>query len=78
MKLSHSHPKMNRIIGPMGQKWTGGSKELNNQKVRNLHPPPNIIRMIKSMRIMIICLWSQKIHIKFFPTTRGEDIADTA
>jgi hypothetical protein len=78
MKLGRPHPKMNRIIGTNGQKQTGGSRELNNQKVHNLHPPPNIIRMIKSRRIMIICLWSQKMPIKFSPTTCGEDISDTA
>jgi len=68
---------MNRIIGPKGLKQTGGSRELNNQNVHNLHSPPNIIRMIKPRRIMIICLWSQKMHIEFSPTTCGEDIADT-
>jgi hypothetical protein len=68
---------MNRI-GTKEQKQREGSRELNNQKVHNLHPPSNIIRMIKSRRIMIICLWSQKMHIKFSPTTCGKDISDTA
>jgi len=44
---------MNRIIGPKGLKQTGGSRELNNQNVHNLHSAPNIIRMIKSRRIMM-------------------------
>jgi hypothetical protein len=69
---------MNIIIGPKWKKQTGGSRELNNHNVHNWHFPPNIIRMIKSRRIMIICLWSQKMHIKFSPTTCSEDIADAA
>jgi hypothetical protein len=42
---------MKRIFGPKGDEVTGGWRKLYNEELHSLYFSPNIIRMIKSMRM---------------------------
>jgi hypothetical protein len=42
---------LRRIFGPKRDEVTGGWRKLHNEKLHNLYPSQNIIRMIKSRRI---------------------------
>jgi hypothetical protein len=42
---------LRRIFGPKRDEVTGGWRKLHNEKLHNLYSLPNIIRMIKSMRM---------------------------
>jgi hypothetical protein len=41
-----------RIFGPKKVELGGGCRKLHNEELHNLYPPPNMIRMVKSMRMM--------------------------
>jgi hypothetical protein len=43
---------LRRIFGPQRDKRTGGCRKLHNEELCNLYSSPNIIRMIKSRRII--------------------------
>jgi hypothetical protein len=40
-----------RILGPKRDEVTGGWKKLHNEELHNVYSSPNMIRMIKSMRL---------------------------
>jgi hypothetical protein len=40
-----------RIFGPKRDEVTGSLRKLHNEKLHNLYSSPNIIRIIKSMRM---------------------------
>jgi hypothetical protein len=40
-----------RIFGPKRDEMVGGWRKLNSEELLNLYSSPNIIRMIKSMRM---------------------------
>jgi hypothetical protein len=42
---------LRRILGPKRDEVTGGWGKLHNEKLRDLYPSPNIIRIIKSRRM---------------------------
>jgi hypothetical protein len=42
---------LRRIFGPKRDEMIGGWRKLHNEKLHNLYPSPNIIRMIKSSRM---------------------------
>jgi hypothetical protein len=43
---------LRRIFGPKRNEVTGEWRKLHNEELHNLYSSPNIIRQIKSMRIM--------------------------
>jgi hypothetical protein len=40
-----------RIVGPKKEEVTGGWRRLHNEKLHNLYPSPNIIRVMKLRRM---------------------------
>jgi hypothetical protein len=42
---------LRRTFGPKRDETVGGWRKLHNEKLQNLHSPPNIIRIIKSRRM---------------------------
>jgi hypothetical protein len=42
---------LRRIFGPKREEVAGGWRKLHNEKLCNLYASPNIIKMIKSMKI---------------------------
>jgi hypothetical protein len=42
---------LRRIFGPKRDEVIGGWRKLNNEELRDLYPPPSIIRIIKSRRM---------------------------
>jgi hypothetical protein len=48
---------LKRIFGPKRDEVTGGWRKLHNEKLRNLYSSPNIIRMMKSIRMR----WAEHI-----------------
>jgi hypothetical protein len=42
---------LRRIFGPKRDEVMGGWRKLHNEELHNLYSSPNIIRMIKSMRM---------------------------
>jgi hypothetical protein len=42
---------LRRIFGHKGGEVIGGSRKLHNEELHNLYPPPNIIKIIKPMRV---------------------------
>jgi hypothetical protein len=45
---------LRRIFGPKKDKVTAGWRNLHNEKLHNLYPLPNVIRMIKSRRMRCV------------------------
>jgi hypothetical protein len=43
---------LRRIFGPKRDEVTGGWRKLHNEELHNLYSSPNIIRMIKSRRMI--------------------------
>jgi hypothetical protein len=43
-----------RIFGSKREEVTGDWRRLHNEKLRNLYPSPNIIRMMKSKRMLLV------------------------
>jgi hypothetical protein len=41
-----------RIFGPKKEEVAGGWRRLHNEELQNLYTPPNIIRVIKSRRMI--------------------------
>jgi hypothetical protein len=42
---------LRRIVGPKKDEVTGSWRKLHNEELHNLYSSPNIIRVIKSMRM---------------------------
>jgi hypothetical protein len=43
---------LRRLVGPKRDEVTGGWRKLHNEELHNLYSSPNIIRMIKSRRMI--------------------------
>jgi hypothetical protein len=48
-----------RIFGPKRDGVTGSWRKLHNEELHNLYSSPNIIRIIKSRRIMWADMWHE-------------------
>jgi hypothetical protein len=44
---------LRRIFGPKRDEVTGDWRKLHNEELHNLHSPSNIIRMMKSRRMIL-------------------------
>jgi hypothetical protein len=44
---------LRRIFAPKRDEMTGGWRKLHNEKLHNLYSSPNIIRMIKSRKMIM-------------------------
>jgi hypothetical protein len=42
---------LRRIFGPKGEEVAGGWRRLHNEELHDLYASPNVIRVIKSMRV---------------------------
>jgi hypothetical protein len=45
---------LRRIFGPMVEEVAGGWRRLQNEELHNLYASPNIVRVIKSMRVRCV------------------------
>jgi hypothetical protein len=45
---------LRRIFGPEREEVAGGWKRLHNEELRNLYASPNVIRVLKSMRMGLV------------------------
>jgi hypothetical protein len=52
LREEHRLRVLRRIFGPKRDEVTGGWRKLNNKMLHNVYPSPNIIRMIKSRRMI--------------------------
>jgi hypothetical protein len=57
---------LRRIFGPKREEAVGGWRRLHNEELHNLYTSPNIIRVIKTMRMRWVgyaaCIRSMKIR----------------
>ena len=61
---------LREIFGPKRDEVTGEWKILHNEKPYDLHPSPNVIRAIKSIRIRlpghVACVEEREVHTVFW------------
>jgi hypothetical protein len=47
---------LRRIFGPKRDEVTGGWRKLHNEELHNFYSSPNVIKMVKSRRMIRACI----------------------
>jgi hypothetical protein len=67
---------LRRIFGQKTDEVTKGRRKLHNEELHNLYSSPNIIRMVKSMRMRwvwhVARMGRRRMHIGYWCTSQKE------